>query len=410
MQQIEQLESASLLVNSNRNICVQESTRISRQLLDHYAQITDPSLFNGKTGIILFQAYYAKLFADDRVKEQLGNLIDCVLNDLSEQPLHFSFVNGVSGIHWALQHVNKLYEYEFFEEGLLEELSPLIEKFTLAKLREGNYDLFYGALGGYLSLLESKTTTPALHAEICEQLIGISTYARNKKYWWIDTLNRKNGNVVNLGMAHGLPSIWYFLELLYQNTREERIKEVLYSSISAIDELSLKDSYSLFPVEIHVDDNFNETDPFNRRSSKLSWCYGDLCIAHGLLRAGRLLNDQQIKDHGLMIAKETLKRNTMEQAGLFDPCLCHGTSSCLHFYNRFYQLTGLPDFAGAANDWFQKGLGFRSEQGYQLLEVEDNDIVIYPYSLLDGMTGIGLAYLSSVSETPLDWDKMLLLS
>lgn len=398
------------LNETNQFICIDEIHRIANILVDEYFNISDPSLFSGKTAQILFLGYYEKMFPNTAILDHLNTLIDQVIDDLGKKQLNFNLVNGISGIHWGLKHVNKLYNNQYFDDEFLSDIPPLLEKFTITKLEEKNYDLLYGALGGYLSLQEGDNKNIDFHKKITEQLLDISTYSSNGKYWWIDPLHKKGEMVVNLGSAHGLPSIWYFIGLIYKNTLNKNLKKVLRDSIKTYKEFSLPNSNSQFPIEIYLDKNYNEIYSKKRRSSKLSWCYGDFCMAYGLIFSGKILEDQEMIKEGILIATETKKRNTLNQAGLLDPCLCHGTASCLHFYNKLYRETHLKEFARAAEHWFSMGLNYKSSDGYNLLKVEGNDITIYPYSLLDGITGIGLTYLSTISPVDLKWDKILVLS
>lgn len=396
----------------HQEIAMKEMKRLAGNITAVYSGTTDASLFNGNAGLALFLSYYYQCFPSEGTKEAVKKQVEGIIDAMSEQPMGFNFVNGIAGIHWALQHINKLFQREILEEGFFDELHPLLETFIFNKLSEKNYDLLYGAMGGYLSLLEAEPAgNLTLHNRIYEALLDLSTYSSNGKYWWIDYLNKKTERTVNLGLAHGLPSLWHFLGLLYQHSHNPHIKEVLRSSIHSSTAFMLENSYSHYPIEIILNKQYEEPDPSNRRSSKLSWCYGDLCFAHALYWCGHLLQDDSMARQGILIAKQTLTRNTLEKAGLHDPCLCHGTTSCVHFYNRFFNYTGDLQFQQAANHWFTTGLQFRSDAGYHLLELEDDDakLVVSPASILDGYTGIGLSYISFCAGIAPAWDRMLLL-
>ena len=397
------------LTKSNEQKCIEEIHRIAHILLNQYHNIQDSSLFKGKTAHALFFAYYTKIFPNEKLDEYLNVLFDDVTNELASTPLNFSFANGVAGLHWGLQHVNNLYKGKYLDEDFFSELYLHLETFVLEKLKSGNYDLLYGALGGYLSLTESGYKNDNFDNKVAASLIEISTYSLNNKYWWIDSLNKKEGTMVNLGLAHGLPSLWHFIGLLYKRTGTQALKFILQNSVSTYKYFLLQESYSLFPIDICLNQNLEEINPESRRSSKLSWCYGDFCMAQGLISSGKILDQKELIDEGLSIAKHTLNRKSIKQAGVFDPCLCHGTTSCLHFYNKFYQQTGHQEFAKAVNYWFNNGLQYACFNGYTFLEPDSSEITIDPYSLLDGIIGIGLAYLSAVAYVELKWDKLLLL-
>src|SRR4051794_30448682 len=96
----------------NREICFSEIHRLAESLWQQYSGIEDPSLFNGKTGIALYLSYYYRLFPTPAIKERVRHLVESVINDLSTLPLNFGLVNGISGLYWGLQHINRAFDYD----------------------------------------------------------------------------------------------------------------------------------------------------------------------------------------------------------------------------------------------------------------------------------------------------------
>jgi lantibiotic biosynthesis protein len=402
-----------ILEGEKAALCRSEIQRIYDYLLSHPSWMEDTSLFKGKAGIAVFLAYYYKDTQNKQALELLYQLIEGILGDMSEKALNFSFVNGVAGIHWALQHINNMMNNELFEADYFNDLSQYIESYMQQKMAAKDYDLLYGGIGAYTSLSESPGFEQRFnHEAFYDKLMSLSTFETCGEYYWIDAHSHTKGNTVNLGLAHGLPSVWQVLSQLYKNGHFPGVPQVIAESYASICRYPMLNNDSLFPNDLFFDAEMKEKQPAIRNASMLSWCYGDLCIAHSLVTCGINTASEALKEAGIQLALRTLERNTLETAGLRDPCLCHGTTSGVHIYNRLYHATGVEAFRQAALHWFDTGLQFRNEACYKLLELEEDDseLEILEQSLLDGYVGIGLVYLSLCSDTAPDWDRALLLS
>jgi lantibiotic modifying enzyme len=402
-----------MISETRKATCRAEVQQLCDYLLHNKTYMDDPSLFKGKTGIALLFAYYSLAENDARARDYVYELIESILNDMAAKPLNFSYLTGISGIHWGLQHINRLFNNELFEPDFFDETATHLAAFLHKKMEEKNYDLLYGALGAYVSLTESPEQTARFdHAAFCDKLIALSTYERNGTYLWIDTISPGFNNTVNLGMAHGMPCLWYMLSVLYKRCGDERVLSILPASYHTVSQYPMLNDESLFPNDLFFDEQLNERQPVVRRSSMLSWCYGDISIANSLVTSGINTGNDALVNEGIRIGLQSLTRDTIEKAGLRDPCLCHGTTSCIHIYNRLYHYTGHPAFKQAVTHWFDLGLSYRKANGYNLLELEDDDspLEILEHSLLDGYVGIALTYLSLYSGIEPQWDRALLLS
>jgi hypothetical protein len=97
---------------------------------------------------------------------------------------------------------------------------------------------------------------------------------------------------------------------------------------------------------------------------------------------------------------------------VYDACLCHGTAGLALLFSKMAWLTGHDELLDAAGHWMRAtldhGLNDKAPGGYLYLTTgnryESN------YSLLEGLSGTGLAILSLLEpESFLGWEKGLLL-
>jgi lantibiotic modifying enzyme len=146
----------------------------------------------------------------------------------------------------------------------------------------------------------------------------------------------------------------------------------------------------------------------------MGWCYGDLGIAISFIVAGNIVRNTQLLSDGIETAYKTLNRKDLVINSVRDIGFCHGTVGIGHIYNRLFHYTGCNEFKEASKYWYLKtveisdhkhGLKawrFDQSSGCQKWEAE--------YGLLEGLAGVGLSLISSISEVEPKWDKILLLS
>jgi lantibiotic biosynthesis protein len=105
--------------------------------------------------------------------------------------------------------------------------------------------------------------------------------------------------------------------------------------------------------------------------------------------------------------------------GIRDGCLCHGFFSAGHIFNRLFQATLLEEFRTMANRMYAHGLSIRTNEpsAAGFLKYSDTPSNFDPmapwkaeYGLLDGIAGIGLAILASITEVEPKWDSHMCIN
>ena len=127
-----------------------------------------------------------------------------------------------------------------------------------------------------------------------------------------------------------------------------------------------------------------------------------------LCAASQALEDDDLELEAKEIARHDAYRPP-EDAGIHDAGLCHGAAGLAHIQHRLYRATGDEMFGESSQTWFERALQFRKSEGqfiggFGSWWSESRTWRASP-GLLMGSAGLGLAFLSAISETTLDWDR-----
>lgn len=366
---------------------------------------THIGLLNGNSGTALF------LFYLDRWKDEnhYGEIGEELLYEAMEQINNgfdlFIFSSGIAGILWTLRHLNN---EEFIEADCeFEEVVPIIKTQMLLHAENNDFDYLHGAMGSCLFLLTGSDPDVEAFQELVQLLENKGIQENNHIKWSQPFRDDSSETVYGISLSHGLSSTLVLLtRILQKDPENKQVKDLLRKASAYL--LSQKNDSSkklnsLYPV-------FGEKGE-QHLESRLSWCYGDLGIAVALYETGIALEDQQLIDEAIQIVTHACNRKDLEKNGVVDAGLCHGTVGIAHIFNRFYQKTHLEIFKETAIYWYEKTLemshftdglaGYKSVSGNTW---QKNT------GLLEGITGIGLALISAISETEPRWDSALLLS
>jgi len=372
----------------------------------------NPGLMGGMTGIALFFAHYSRFSGDeadaDRCFELFSQVFDLVN---SGYDLH-SFAIGLAGIGWAFRHVVYSGFLEADADELLAEIDPHLEQMMIADMKNGEYDFLHGALGAGVYFLHRRRRDlfSACLDRLLEELEARAE-TENGEWKWPVTIDSDSGQRgYDLSLSHGSASIISFLASLRgygiasDNTARLMEHAAAYLLNQARDPAV---GPPCFPSVIGAANGQTHFD------NPLAWCRGDLGIAASLLRGARSVANRKWEEKAIAVLLASTKWKAGKGQGPDSAQICHGTAGAAHIYNRIYQATGIDTFRESACDWLEQTLalavfpdgyaGFKSfhsrTQGW-----------VPSYGFLEGIAGIGLALLASVSPDPPLWDQALLLS
>lgn len=375
------------------------STFITRNKNETY-----PSLFNGDSGMLLFNCYRSlqtNSFENAEIVE--NKIIDLFNNLMSVQSGVLSV--GVAGILWTLDHLNQE-EFIELEEETLADISESLSNSLLKNAMSGNFDYLHGANGIALYLINRPEQEAHVHFRKWLELMYDSAIKTHDTVTWRTLINAKDKIYGNcLGLAHGIPSTILILIKLLERQNDDMALELLDKSINYL--LQNQNNYQspvFFPNYICEGKKVN--------GSRLGWCYGDLGCAAALLKAGEYLKRKDLTELATKIMLHHASADSeLQIKQMLDGDFCHGTVGVAHMFGRFYNATGLEKLRESSEYYYAKTLDMAYHKeglagfNHYRLEGYAND-----YSLLEGISGIGLSLISGTSNIEPKWDACFLLS
>ncbi len=372
----------------------------------HYYTIERGGLMTGLSGVAIFLNEYHKHFNISNSK---------IIEDVVEQAFDRvqrvwhspSFCSGLTGLLWSVDYIRKNSSDSLDFE--IDDLNDFLTNQMFDLAQKNDFDFLHGAGGMFYYFLSTRMASDSVFVKRFTDILYSSAKKEdaNTIYWESIVDSTDPYLVQNIGLAHGMTSTILILAyLLHIDPNNEQVRELLTLSINFIlkcknDEIDL----SIFP-------NFVSKNRVGNKNSRLGWCYGDLGIGIALLEAGAILDRQDIISEGFSVLIHTTTRQDTKRNSVWDAGLCHGSSGIAHIYNRIYQATNDQLFKDAALYWYSKtidtfGIGTDSLGGYRVYlgtgEWKKE------YNLLEGISGIGLSLLGSISSIEPQWDSCLLV-
>jgi len=362
------------------------------------------SLINGEAGILLFDCYYSLFLDSSENSERTEQKIIAMFDNLKTVPAGI-LSNGVAGMVWTLDHLNKAGFIEV-EQEIFADISPSLSNSLIKNSLAGNFDYLHGANG--IALYLSGRTEETAHANFDHwlQLLEENGSSTEDTICWQTTINAKAGLYgYNLGLAHGICSVIIILVKRLKLQPDEQASRLLNKCINyLLENRNEKGAGSFFPGYVISGKKQNVVRP--------GWCYGDLGCAMALYFAGNFLKRPEL----VSLSEEILlfyahNRGPLQDKEILDADFCHGAVGVAHIFARFYNYTGSEEYRKAAEYYYAKtlqlGAGNNGPAGYQHIT---DDGAENNYSLLEGISGIGLCLISAVSSIEPQWDNCFLLS
>lgn len=364
-------------------------------------------LYDGEFGILLFLYYYSEYANNDDVENITNNYVESLLNKLGSNNSH-TFCGGLSGILYLFELLREKGIVDIEISDVEESLNTFLINRIKRDLQINNFDFMHGALGGGLYFLKKKSHRKIIH-EIIDSLYATAEMDNESGgLKWKSIIDFKNQVIgYNISLSHGMSSIVLFLcKALKLRINPNKSLKLINGSLKYIlnQRIDLNQCNSLFP-------SFSiESDPEPLLGSRLAWCYGDLGVAYTLWNAGKAIDNKKWESEGLFILLESTKRQTKDQSRIIEAGICHGSAGLVMIYRRLYIETKNKLFLDAVHYWIQQTIYFAQFRnglaGYKSLNINkwDND-----YSLLGGIAGIGLSFISYLKEDCQFWDEVFLL-
>jgi len=377
-------------------------------LCDSTDKFNSPGVLAGVSGLALFMFYYSRFTGDAKYAEVGEQALEKAVEMINNGFTNHTFCSGISGLAWTCEHLeqNGFIDRAFI--SFLDELDPYLLSCMEKDFEANNYDFLHGGLGVSYYFLKKRKQDNMINKVTYLWLKDTAITCNDDCIKWESSLSDTGRYGYNISLSHGMSSIVVILSIffaLYPHVIEFR--DMLLKTVKFILQQKIpQPTTSLFP-------SYSLESDEEPKSSRLSWCYGDLGIAQALIRASKALLNSSIKNSAIKILLHNCNRKNLIENRVMDAGICHGASGISHIFNRSYAYSKMEEFKMASVYWMEKAIamahfsnglaGFKSWQGEKY--GWNNQ-----YSLLEGPAGIGLSILSHLNPQLMDWDECLLLS
>lgn len=360
-------------------------------------------LYSGDYGLFLFLQKYSEWTKDVDFESISEDYLEYLISGISEfKDNVYTFCDGLSGVLYLFQFLEEqdIVTIDFTEyEGLFEEY--LVKSMNRA-IEGKHFDFMHGAIGIGTYFLKRNHNLVPIHEII--DFLDNSAEKENHIYKWKSILG--DPPRYDISLAHGISSIVLFLaRVIRANYEVDKAYRILSGAINYIlsQELDIIKYGSYFPPYSKIE---------KLEKSRLGWCYGDLGIGYALWYAGKVTNHKIWEEKGLSVLLHAANRRSLENNFVFDAGICHGSAGIAMIFRHMYLITENESFLSASNYWIDTTVNFLT----QLNDLSDYVPYKQPaepesldWSLLMGLSGIGLMLLSYYTDDKQLWDEMLLL-
>lgn len=366
-------------------------------------------LYTGEFGVLLFLFYYSNYTKSKKYALLTEKYAKKLLEQLMEREVGYTFCSGFSGELYLFEYLRENYIIDFD----INDTQTILDGYLIHRMRQNiqckYFDFMHGALGIGLYLLKRPSRTGSIWELINFLYNTAEKNVANNVFKWKSIINPDNGLVgYNLSMSHGVSSIIIFLSrVIKSGISNKKIQEMLSGAVNFVlsQQRDLFQYGSYFPNYVLI----NPTETTSK--SRLAWCYGDLGIGIALWQAGKVMEESKWEEKGFEILFQSTHRRDLKENHVKDAGICHGSVGIAMIYRRLFLETHCVEFRDATQYWLNQtlNLSYFNEglAGYKTFEHND---WICNYSLLTGISGIGLAFISYLNEDQQKWDEMFLLS
>lgn len=357
----------------------------------------------GKSGIALFYCYYAS-FKNN--KEYL-TVADDILGECFERisPKNYTghnYFRELAEFGIFLIFAQKKQWIESNPESFLASIDAHLYDYMQKKISKGNLDVYDGALasGEYFLNRQYWLETPskALN-ELVKSINELKLIDEHGGYYWKSPIF--NDDRVYSGLSHGGAMIINFLsKMVERNIAPILCKDLLRGAAQYLMQYKGEDdTKALFPNIIGEE----------RGAIQLCFCYGDLGTLYALLRASKVLANQELHHEILSYIVRLGKLEGNNVGKISDAEITYGAAGTAILFDKIARLENNVIFEAYANIWYQKIPEFATFQnetlGYQA--VFNQRKAATNISFAEGIAGIGIALMCYLNKKMPPIDELI---
>ena len=372
----------------------------------------EAALTDGCPGRALFFAYLGNTSPDSAHAATARRLLDAAVDNAASVSGSQALFGGITGLAWTLQHLAVLAQPAHVAS--LVGIEASMHGALSAAPTRSPVELMSGLVGLGVFLLERGASADAratlerivlwLDASAEVSAHGLSWRCRPQE---LHSTSRERYPLGchYPGVAHGTAGVVGLLaSLLARGVAPDATRRLLRGAVEWLVAHELPGEMALFPYQVDAESVAS--------GSRSAWCTGGPGIALMLWRAGRAANNAEWQSRAITLARNATMR-PLEEMGVRDACLCHGTAGLGLLYAHLYNETEDAFFRDESRRWFLRT--FEEQRpgegvaGYSAVNAPMNRRENAP-GLLFGASGIGLALLAATTRVTPQWDRAMLMS
>lgn len=362
------------------------------------------SFWGDNCGVALFLAYYYLYKQENIVYDSFCSVISKLNaeyqnNILTYNSVYFakflSMLGSLSGVG--------IVDFDICSEIEWKALDDFFFKSMKDHFDQGHFDYLHGGMGFIDYFLLRKDYEAISFIVSSLDKLAVTDPCGLK---WLSNNSLTGKQSYDLGLSHGIPSIIVVLSRIYDaGIDRPRCKYLIENAVNYIIHQMREpcDCDSLFGYYVNEDSA--------KRSSRLGWCYGDLGVALSIRKAAIVLDREDWDILSTDIVLHSSKRLDPLSTKVKDACFCHGASGISFLFRRFHDFMGIPEFMDASNYWMHQAISMLTfRDGYAGYKYWNGSEGFVPsIGLLDGISGVGLSILYSISGIDPQWERLLLI-
>jgi len=369
-----------------------------------------PGLFDGAAGLALFYYEMSRFTAKEHYVEQAVYYFEKAYHHVIE--VGFGLSHGSSGVMWML---NYLLMENAIDAGA-EEYLKTYDELVLARIGElkDNIDPMHGLLSIANYMLFRGTPSAGACLEKIVHVLEEKQFQTINGVTWVCTEDDPEMDLiwhVNLGYAHGVPAILYFIEkMMHAGICVDICRKLYLEGMAYFLSYNIPDGKTYFPNRIERDQVI--------RNYRMAYCNGDLGVACGLSLIAKDMDDEQLFHTAEGMAVNAAAVAVEEIGRMNDIGLCHGAAGNGYLFLKLYHQHRLPLLEKACLAHYRRllelrcpgtgiagltALDFDKERGHFFRKLNPG--------FIEGTAGVGLSILSFLNgRSDNAWDKILYLS
>ncbi|VXB33546.1 conserved hypothetical protein [Flavobacterium sp. 9AF] len=361
---------------------------IEQVIEQNHSIFTSMGVTNGLAGVSLFYFY------ENKINLCLAYL-EKAIEGLNESYKGSYIIEDIISI-------GKLLNF-YKEKGILnasdiefyfENYDSIIEDFLVDSLKEDNLSPISGTLK-YVNyfinrMKHSNKDYQCLFSDVLDKIEELSQKDEvSQGIFWTSNIERQGRKVIELGIKHGVMGITDSLISFYEiGFEKDRVKRLIEKALMFITDQKLTNEMFLFPFSTNSDTD-NSFSSFNI-------LYGDLGIAYGFYRAGKICAIKEYENLAIEILSHASHIRDDKQQLVSDANLFYGSLGIASFMQLFQKKANLTFLEETIAYWYKQTENYRTENPkWAGFDTTFNKFdVNAQLSFSHGIVGIGIALLN----------------